>query len=159
MIKNLQYKVFLLFVFFSITVIDASGITLTCQEVLSGRPITVDVIGVDDIEEAKNVINSDISYSHVDTSSCIEGGYVITPMYPKEYNTNRPGMEYLTMELSRPNPQECEDLCAAEKRCIAWTYIKPSDNAVKAKCGLKKEVPDAVRDECCVSGVKKQRIE
>ena len=135
--------------------INAAGITLTCLEVLSGRPITVDVIGVESIEEAKNVINNDISYSHVDTSSCIVGGNIITPMYPKEYDTKRPGMDYLKMELSRPNPQECEDLCAAEKRCTAWTYIKPSENNIKAICGLKKGLPEAVSDSCCVSGVKK----
>lgn len=135
---------------FSVLAIKAVAITLTCLEVLSGRPITVDVIGAKGIDEAKNIINSDISYSHVDTSSCIEGGNIITPLYPKEYDTNRLGMDYLTMEISKPSPQECEDLCAAEKRCSAWTYIKPADNLIKAKCGLKKVVPAAVPNECCV---------
>ena len=154
MIKILTYSTFL-FLISQHLAFDAAGVTLTCLEVLSGRPITVDVIGARDIEEAKIIINQDISYSHVDTSSCKEGGDIITPMYPKEYNTNRPGMEYLTMVLGRPNPQECEDLCAAEKRCFAWTYIKPSENTPNAKCDLKRAVPDAVTDDCCVSGVKK----
>ena len=155
MIKIIIKKSVFILIIFSASHIDAAGITLTCLEVLSGRPVTVDVIGAKDIEEAKRIINSDIAYTHVDTSSCVEGGNVITPMYPKEYDTNRPGMDYLTMELSRPNPQECEDLCAAEKRCSSWTYIKPPNHATRAKCGLKKVVPKAVYDECCVSGVKK----
>ena len=155
MIKFILKKTILILLIFSVSHIEASGITLTCLEVLSGRPVTVDVIGAKDIEEAKSIINSDIAYSHVDTSSCVEGGNVITPMYPKEYDTSRPGMDYLKMELSRPNPQECEDLCAAEKRCSSWTYIKPPNSASRAICALKKVVPEAVYDKCCVSGVKK----
>ena len=134
---------------------DGNAVTLTCLEVLSGRHITVDVYQTEDINEAIRIIENDISYSHVDTSNCREGGDVITPMYPKEYDIDRPGKGYLTLELERPNPQECEDFCAAEKRCMSWTYHKPTDKAAKAKCTLKKEIPERVGDQCCISGVKK----
>lgn len=71
-----------------------------------------------------------------------------------EYNTDRPGRDYRDIDLSRPDPSLCRDLCAGDPQCKAYTYVKPGVQGSSARCWLKSSVPDAVRSDCCVSGVK-----
>jgi hypothetical protein len=71
-----------------------------------------------------------------------------------ELNTNRPGNDYKDLDLSEADPTLCRDACQKEKRCKAWTYVKPGIQADNARCWLKSPIPAAVPDENCVSGLK-----
>ena len=67
---------------------------------------------------------------------------------------DRPGSDFAASNLSAANPQLCYDQCQANNACKAWTYVKPGVQGPKAICYLKKAVPNAVNDTCCISGVK-----
>jgi hypothetical protein len=71
-----------------------------------------------------------------------------------EHNTDRPGRDYRDIDLSRPDPSLCRDLCAGDPQCKAYTYVKPGVQGSSARCWLKTSIPDAVESDCCVSGVK-----
>jgi PAN domain len=76
-----------------------------------------------------------------------------------EVNTNLPGSDYNGGELlDRPEPSLCQDKCSRQKKCQAWTYVKPGvQHKVKAKCWLKHKIPkNKLQDDCCVSGIKKR---
>ena len=71
----------------------------------------------------------------------------------REGSTDRPGLDYKTIELSAPNPDLCEAACKKEDQCRAWTYSWPGAKGPKAMCGLKTGVPPKRSDTCCISGV------
>ncbi len=76
-----------------------------------------------------------------------------------EEGVYRPGATYQTLPI---DPEEgapaCAELCAAEERCRAWSFIRPGHPEKGADrfglCLLKDAVPEAVEDACCFSGVK-----
>ncbi len=51
----------------------------------------------------------------------------------------------------RNGPGSCAEACGRDPRCRAWTYVKPVE-----QCRLKYEVGVAVRNDCCISGIKEQ---
>jgi hypothetical protein len=61
---------------------------------------------------------------------------------------NRPGVFYST--VTTPSPRRCQSACVNEGLCRAWVFIKISK---VENCQLKLEMPPAVVDQCCVSGV------
>ncbi len=67
---------------------------------------------------------------------------------------DRPGSDFASSVLPGPNPKLCYDQCEANAACKAWTYVKPGVQGPKPLCYLKKAVPNAVNDTCCISGVK-----
>ena len=71
-----------------------------------------------------------------------------------EMDTNRPGNDYKDLDLSEADPALCKDACQKERRCKAWTYVKPGIQGDNARCWLKNPIPPAGPDECCVSGQK-----
>ncbi len=71
-----------------------------------------------------------------------------------EYNTNRPGSDYKDYDLSRADPEQCRSDCANDPTCRAFTYVKPGVQGPNAHCWLKGSIPDAVSNECCISGIK-----
>ena len=48
----------------------------------------------------------------------------------------------------------CRSACAADGRCLAYSYVKPGAQFPKAHCWLKSTVPPRSSHWCCVSGVK-----
>ncbi|MCP4688404.1 MAG: apple domain-containing protein, partial [Desulfobacterales bacterium] len=58
-----------------------------------------------------------------------------------EYNTDRPGQDYNSFDLSSPNPGLCRSACARQARCRAWTYVKPGVQGPRPRCWLKHSVP------------------
>jgi hypothetical protein len=64
------------------------------------------------------------------------------------------GTDYRNFELPRPRPRFCQDACLADPDCKAWTFIRMGVQGPLASCWLKKEVPQARPDPCCVSGVR-----
>ena len=72
-----------------------------------------------------------------------------------EWNVDRPGSDFSNFNLPRADPGLCADACAKDRRCKAWTYIKPNTiQGPHPRCWLKHSVPRAVAQNCCVSGVK-----
>lgn len=60
-------------------------------------------------------------------------------------NFNLPGSDYAN--YGGGSALLCRHTCAADARCQAWTWVKPT-----AHCWLKFRVPPLVRDPCCESG-------
>lgn len=71
-----------------------------------------------------------------------------------EDNTNRPGMDISSFEMDQPDPNICSAACSNDPNCRSFTYVKPGCQGEKALCWLKNGVPEAVPDDCAVSGVK-----
>ena len=82
------------------------------------------------------------------------GSWGISPSVSLEPDTNRPGKDYKNFELDTPDPGLCQKACADDPNCQAYTYVKPGIQGAKARCWLKKTVPPAQSNNCCVSGVK-----
>src|SRR5260370_28547023 len=71
-----------------------------------------------------------------------------------EPDTNRPGQDYKSFDLTEGNPELCRKACADDRNCKAFTYVKPGVRGSRATCWLKSGVPVASTSDCCVSGVK-----
>jgi hypothetical protein len=71
-----------------------------------------------------------------------------------ERDTDRPGMDYRSIELPSSDWHLCQAECDADARCRAWTFVKPGHQGRNARCWLKTGVPEPRPGDCCVSGVK-----
>ncbi len=70
-----------------------------------------------------------------------------------EPDTDRPGAAYRS--FSAESPEVCQEACAEDPDCKAYTYVKPDRiEGTPGRCYLKSAVPDPVGNDCCVSGVK-----
>lgn len=72
-----------------------------------------------------------------------------------ENNTDRRGSDYKNFDLPEPNYQLCQDACANDPNCQAYTYVNPGVQGSKARCWLKDTVPAANASSCCTSGIKR----
>ena len=72
---------------------------------------------------------------------------------PPGHGINRPGGDYFSFELQKPDPAECGLACARDGKCMAWTFVRPGMQGPRARCWLKATVPFPVEDNCCQSGV------
>jgi hypothetical protein len=100
--------------------------------------------------------------NHVTTAvanpCCVSGvkgaGLVETRIGPVEMSIDRFGGDYRNFELT-PDPTglTCKKVCEGEKRCRAWTYVRPGYQGPAARCFLKDRVTRPRRKPCCVSGV------
>ncbi len=70
-----------------------------------------------------------------------------------ERNIDRPGRDYRNSP-SR-GASDCSFACQFENQCRAWTYVRPGIQGRSGRCWLKNAVPGAVRNNCCISGVRK----
>ena len=76
-----------------------------------------------------------------------------------EWNVDRMGLDYRNFDLPKADPQLCEEECAADPKCKAWTYVKPNTiQGPRPRCWLKYDVPPPRKSDCCVSGVKRQSV-
>ena len=69
-------------------------------------------------------------------------------------NFDRPGDDYQNSPVASGDPAVCALACEHDRRCRAWSFSYPTDNAGSALCWLKSGVPARVQDNCCVSGVR-----
>jgi len=69
-----------------------------------------------------------------------------------EYGTNRFGGDYRSLEASAP--QVCQDTCAGEAQCLAFTFVKPGVHGTTGVCWLKHRVPPPNPDVNCISWIK-----
>jgi hypothetical protein len=87
--------------------------------------------------------------------SGVRGAGVIEPHRgPIEFGIDRRGADYRNFELpSDPSGQRCKSTCENEKKCRAWTYVRPGYVGASARCYLKSKIPRPRRRPCCISGV------
>ena len=89
---------------------------------------------------------------------CVSGvkgaGLVETRPGPVEQSIDRFGGDYRNIELAPdPTGQSCKQVCEADNRCRAWTYVRPGYQGPQARCYLKERVTRPRRKPCCMSGV------
>ncbi len=87
----------------------------------------------------------------IDHFCCVSG--IVSSYGDFEYGTNRPGGDYRNFDLAQPNPEDCQIECQNDGRCQAWTFVHPGYQGPQARCWLKDQVPDAISNDCCVSGI------
>ncbi len=73
----------------------------------------------------------------------------------QEEDTDRPGMDFDNFDLDEADPQLCIEKCKKNPDCKSYTYVKPGIQGIRARCWLKSDIPDAIPDKCCISGIKK----
>ena len=64
-----------------------------------------------------------------------------------------PGSDYKKYDIATPDPNLCQQYCAADPDCKAFSYVKPGIERPYPSCYLKNTVPPAKSDSCCISGV------
>jgi len=79
--------------------------------------------------------------SGVSVADTFEGGW------------DRPGFDYSNFDMFNPREILCQWKCQQDRRCRAWTFVKPGIQGPQARCWLKNRVPKAVRNSCCTSGI------
>ena len=75
-----------------------------------------------------------------------------------EHSNDRPGLDYNSFELDT-GYGHCEFRCKNEKRCRAWTYVRPGIQGARGRCWLKEGLPGSVSNDCCTSGVVRRTVE
>ena len=70
-----------------------------------------------------------------------------------EQEVDRPGSDFKILWL-KGGAEACQEACAQNPRCKSYTYVREGVPGRPEGCWLKDDVPPAVEDECCVSGVK-----
>jgi hypothetical protein len=100
----------------------------------------------------------------VGTTPAVIPGEITVPPVSLEPDTNRPGNDYHSVEISQfvndmggpgTATNHCRAMCAEDPRCKAFTFVKPGIQGESGRCWLKDGVPPAKQMPCCVSGVKK----
>ncbi|MBI2373640.1 MAG: PAN domain-containing protein [Deltaproteobacteria bacterium] len=74
-----------------------------------------------------------------------------------EPGIDRPGSDYRSFDLEKPEAALCKDACTAEAKCVAFTYVNPGVQGPMPRCWLKNAIPATVPNACCVSGVTGQK--
>ena len=74
-----------------------------------------------------------------------------------EYNTDRPGSDY--GQRTTVSPEACRAICSADGTCQAFTFVKPPAGTSAGQCYLKRTVPAAVVNPCCISAKRKSAQE
>ncbi len=87
-------------------------------------------------------------------NQCCISAVKVPGFSPLEYDNDRPGQDYREFDLSEARAEACQDECARDGACKAFTYVRPGYGSATARCRLKAGVPDSKVDLCCVSGVK-----
>ena len=80
-----------------------------------------------------------------------------TPAEPPsrwEEGTNRPGLDFRNFDQAQADPGICEAACNEDTQCLAWTWVRPGLQGPVSRCWLKYDVPQAVKSDCCVSGIR-----
>lgn len=73
---------------------------------------------------------------------------------PGQVGMDRPGMDFASFNLPIANAALCQQQCADNATCRAWTYVNPGVQGPQARCWLKSGPPVPVSNTCCTSGIK-----
>jgi hypothetical protein len=69
-------------------------------------------------------------------------------------DTDLTGEDYRHFDLPRPRPRLCQEACAIDAQCRAWTFLREGALGPLAVCWLKSGSPTPHHDICCSSGLK-----
>ncbi len=76
-------------------------------------------------------------------------------MSPMEWDMDYKEADYMDFDLLTSDPTLCEDACAKDRKCMAWTYIKPNTvQGPRARCWLKHSIPVKQSNPNTVTGYK-----
>jgi hypothetical protein len=67
--------------------------------------------------------------------------------------TDMPGDDYSSKPISG-SAVDCQNMCNADGKCLAWTWVKPGVQNAQAMCWLKNGVPPSRPNPNAVSGIK-----
>jgi hypothetical protein len=73
---------------------------------------------------------------------------------PGQGGIDRPGGDVANLALPAANPAMCQQQCADNASCEAWTYVNPGVQGPQAHCWVKGSVPLPVVNTCCTSGLR-----
>jgi LGFP repeat/PAN domain len=73
---------------------------------------------------------------------------------PGQGGWDRPGGDMQDFALPQPNPSMCQQRCADNGACQAWTYGNPGVAGAQAHCWLKNSTPQTNANGCCTSGLR-----
>jgi hypothetical protein len=73
---------------------------------------------------------------------------------PGQGGIDRPGGDVANLALPAANPAMCQQQCADNASCEAWTYVNPGVQGPQAHCWVKGSVPLPVANTCCTSGLR-----
>lgn len=76
----------------------------------------------------------------------------------EEFDTDLPGEDYGNLRTLE-GVKACQEACAKDPDCKAYTYMKPGVRERSGHCWLKNNVSRAVKNSCCISGVKVDVLE
>jgi PAN domain len=79
---------------------------------------------------------------------------IVRPLGRLEINIDRPGLDFQSFDLPSADPILCQRACWDNGACRAFTYVRPGVQGPSARCWLKNSVPNAVPNNCCVSGLR-----
>ena len=65
------------------------------------------------------------------------------------------GDDYSVFSLKRGERAKCRKACEKDRVCQSWTFVRPDINGI-AQCRLKRSLAAGFKNDCCVSGYKKQ---
>jgi hypothetical protein len=69
------------------------------------------------------------------------------------FRTDRPGSDYKVFWTENDNGDICQRVCWGDKKCKAWTWVRPGVQGSGARCWLKAARPPAKHSYCCNSGL------
>ena len=79
----------------------------------------------------------------------------LATMSDPDYGFDRPMGDYADFVPRTPDPTLCEDTCANDSRCVAWSYVRPhSVKGANVDCYLKNTMPGKQEVVHAVSGIK-----
>jgi hypothetical protein len=74
-----------------------------------------------------------------------------------ETGIDRSGSDFTSFWQKSASPEICRSACLSDKKCQAWTSVKPGVQGKKARCYLKNSIPKPRKNACCTSGVRQTK--
>lgn len=96
--------------------------------------------------------------ARIESTCCVSGVRGAGVLEPRdngiEVSIDRPGGDYRHFPIRRNgNEESCRKACDADRRCRAWTYVRPGYYGASGRCYLKSSIRPPKRKPCCISGV------
>jgi PAN domain len=71
-----------------------------------------------------------------------------------EFSIDRVGGDYRNFDTATDaSGAACKEACESEKKCRAWTYVRPGYVGASARCYLKDKLTQPRQKPCCISSV------